>query len=141
MSIPRAELMAILIGLRSWYQRYYDEDRNATTVTVISDSQYAVRALTEWHVTWMKNGWRLNNGKPVNHIDIIQSILKEFIYNSRIDIHLIHVPRGTARSTDPLQRGNYEADRLAREIVKLNAKRLLDGDEQYIYPLELSQTG
>jgi len=41
------------------------------TVTLISDSNYVVRGMTEWVQNWIANDWQTSKKRPVKHADII----------------------------------------------------------------------
>ena len=40
-----------------------------------TDSNYSIKALTEWSKNWIKNGWKTTQGNNVENKDIIQNIL------------------------------------------------------------------
>ena len=40
--------------------------------TILTDSDYSIKALTVWTPNWARRGWRKPDGKPVLHQDIIQ---------------------------------------------------------------------
>jgi ribonuclease HI len=52
-----AELTAAIEGLR--------RTPHASQVTLISDSQYVVKGVTEWRKGWERRGWRNAKGEPV----------------------------------------------------------------------------
>lgn len=41
-----------------------------SSVTVITDSEYVKRGITEWIHTWEKSGWKTSEGKPVKNLDL-----------------------------------------------------------------------
>ncbi|MDT3766839.1 alpha/beta fold hydrolase [Gleimia hominis] len=47
---------------------------------IMADSQYVIKALTQWIHNWKRNGWRTASKKPVQNAELIQ----------RIDAHLQH---------------------------------------------------
>lgn len=62
----RQELTAILKGLQ-----------NLTcpcSVTIISDSQYAVNCINKWMEGWDRKGWTNSEGDPVSNRDILVQI-------------------------------------------------------------------
>lgn len=84
-------------------------------VHLYTDSEYCLKALTEWIPKyWIPNGWkRKDKGvlKPVKNLDIIQPLYR--LYSRRRDaVRLSHVSAHTRRS-DPLSVANAVADRLA----------------------------
>lgn len=60
-----AELEAILRVLAAVPAR--------SDVTVLTDSDYAVKALTVWQAGWRRNGWRNRAGAPVKNRDRIEA--------------------------------------------------------------------
>lgn len=63
------ELTAILEALRE------AQTIGAEAVSVWSDSQYSIDALTKWHWGWAKKGWVTSAGKPVANKPVIEEIL------------------------------------------------------------------
>ncbi|MFJ3922113.1 ribonuclease H [Streptomyces sp. NPDC090022] len=45
-----------------------------TAVEVRMDSQYAMKAVTQWLPAWKRNGWKTAAGKPVANRDLVESI-------------------------------------------------------------------
>lgn len=41
---------------------------------ILCDSQYAIKACTEWMPGWKRKGWRKADGKPVMNVEIIQAL-------------------------------------------------------------------
>ncbi|MBO6148572.1 MAG: ribonuclease HI [Lachnospiraceae bacterium] len=65
----RMELMGVIRGL--------EELKKPCRVTVISDSQYVVRAFNDhWIDGWIKRGWKREKNKPVLNTDLWQRLLK-----------------------------------------------------------------
>jgi len=67
---PRAtnnqgELTAVLELLRA-------TEGSDEPLHVLCDSQYAIKACTEWMAGWKRKGWRKADGKPVLNVEIIQ---------------------------------------------------------------------
>ena len=73
-------------------------------LVVVTDSMYALRAVTEWHVTWARNGWRTTAGTAVKNVQLIQSIVAKL--EQLPHVSMFHI-RGHIHA------GNIEADRLA----------------------------
>ncbi|WP_038057766.1 ribonuclease HI [Thermus amyloliquefaciens] len=65
----RMELTALLEGLRAL--------KEPCEVHLFSDSQYLVRALTEWLPAWQQRGLRKADGKPIENRDLWEAILEE----------------------------------------------------------------
>jgi ribonuclease HI len=43
-------------------------------VTVFTDSQYVQKGMTEWIISWKKNGWRTSDKTPVKNQDLWQRL-------------------------------------------------------------------
>jgi ribonuclease HI len=63
----KAELYAILRALPTQPQH----------LRIRTDSQYAIKSLTLWIITWRHNGWRTSNGKPVENRALIEAIAEQ----------------------------------------------------------------
>lgn len=48
----------------------------AAPMVIYSDSQYSIKALTQWHHGWRKNNWLTSAGKPVKNVDLIMDTLR-----------------------------------------------------------------
>ena len=64
----RMELMAVISGLESLAK--------ASKVTVVTDSQYVVKGMTEWIENWIAKNWRTSGKKPVKNIELWQRLLE-----------------------------------------------------------------
>ena len=93
-----AELHAILAALGA-IPRQQD-------VRILTDSQYAVKALNTWGPGWRRNGWMTRDGKPVQNREYLQLIGD--VIRDRSGSTLVEWVRGHAGH--PL---NEAADRLA----------------------------
>src|SRR3990167_8221602 len=69
-----AELYAIWKALHEL--QYIDPVNQINKYIIYSDSNYAIKCLTEWYHKWMKNGWKNANGKPVKNETLIRIILE-----------------------------------------------------------------
>lgn len=58
----RMELVSVINGLQSC--------KNYDKVSLYSDSQYVIKGLNEWLISWKKNGWKTANKKPVANQDL-----------------------------------------------------------------------
>lgn len=65
----RMEMMAVIEGLRALTR--------ATSVKVVSDSQYVVRGMSEWVPGWIRNGWRRGpkSKHAVKNVDLWQALV------------------------------------------------------------------
>lgn len=58
----KMELSAAIAGLNTL--------RPGAVVTMLGDSQYVIRGITEWMPGWKLRGWRAAGGKPVANIEL-----------------------------------------------------------------------
>lgn len=113
----RAELMAIYQAL-SWvtetslYEKF-DE------IQVCTDSEYSMKSLTLWSLSWVKNQWKNSQNQPVKNTDIIKPTLEVMnkLKQYGVQVHIRHVKAHTDRM-DFFADGNREVDRLAHECAK-----------------------
>ena len=61
------ELTAVLELLRATAQE-------SEPVHILCDSQYAIKACTEWLPGWKRKGWRKADGKPVMNVELLKEI-------------------------------------------------------------------
>ena len=101
----RAELTALLEALR--FAREICAGR--TTVTVYSDSQYAINCASKWGPAWKRKGWKRDSGEPLQNLDLIQPLV-ELWTSERWP--LVHV-RGHQTGSGPHVWGNNWVDRAA----------------------------
>lgn len=64
----RMELTAVIMALRHLDEIGLPSD--GEVVRVITDSEYVRRGVSEWIHTWLKNGWKTSNRKPVKNQDL-----------------------------------------------------------------------
>ncbi|MFD5552598.1 ribonuclease H [Streptomyces sp. NPDC127068] len=81
-----------------------------TPLEVRMDSQYAMKAVTQWLPGWKRKGWKTASGSPVANRDLIEHI--EDLLAGR-DVELVHVPAHQADG-DPL---NAIADQAASDAA------------------------
>jgi ribonuclease HI len=137
----RAELMAILEGLKgvdglhgvdgmkvdskidskidNKIDSKVDHD-SVISLTLYTDSEYAMKCITTWSATWKRNGWVNSKNQPVKHQDVIKAILEIYQALSRRrgwSISVRHVRSHTGK-TDAISRGNAEADELATNAAR-----------------------
>jgi ribonuclease HI len=111
----RAELYAIYRALKI----ILDEPKY-TKIKLYTDSNYAIKCLTEWGSNWEKNNWINSKKKSVENQDILKPLYKLYNLNKQ-KIDLIHVNSHTGKK-DFYSLGNAEADRLAIEGNKKSIK-------------------
>ncbi|WP_030208249.1 ribonuclease H [Streptomyces sp. NRRL S-87] len=62
------------IGELTALQRLLEAVEPGTALQVRMDSQYAMKAVTQWLPNWKRNGWKTAAGKPVANRELVQSI-------------------------------------------------------------------
>ena len=100
----RAELTALLESLR--FAR--DHGMNAS-VTVYSDSQYAINCASTWGPSWKRKGWKRDSGEALQNLDLIQPLVDLWMTGRW---SLVHV-RGHQTGSGPHVWGNNWVDRTA----------------------------
>ncbi len=101
----RAELYAIYTTIKC----ILDINELPKEVKVFTDSMYSIKSLTEWSLTWERNGWMTSKNTPVCNQDIIQPTLE--LIKTALKRHCqvtFHHVRGHSGNF-----GNDAADRLA----------------------------
>lgn len=101
-TISRMELRAILYAIKAI------EINTRTTVTIYSDSQYAVNTIKNKGFDWERG---LLVG--CDNYDIIDRIFQEIKIHKKTRIKLIWIPGHRKRFDDPIVQGNFIADYLA----------------------------
>ncbi|MFI8103845.1 ribonuclease H [Streptomyces sp. NPDC086023] len=62
------------VGELTALQRLLEAVPEGTALEVRMDSQYAMKAVTQWLPNWKRNGWRTAAGKPVANQELVQAI-------------------------------------------------------------------
>jgi len=62
----RMELTAVMMALRALKKL----TRTPKSITVLTDSQYVQRGITEWIHAWKNNSWKTSDRKPVKNQDL-----------------------------------------------------------------------
>ena len=99
-------------------------------IIIYSDSMYSIKCITSWSKTWIKNGWRGSNGKPVKNVECISKILDnlKIINNLDIEIEFVHVfshtvePKGISKDSSKYKMwlGNKIVDQLVQsKLIKI----------------------
>lgn len=107
------------------FQRAFHDIRTQhtphTTVTIYSDSAYAIQCISMWGPTWKSQGWKRktgSGGKPLEHLDVIRPLVDYWIDNKeRIVLKHIAAHQSAAKSVLYPYSGNALADKLAKEMA------------------------
>jgi ribonuclease HI len=92
----RMELQALLAAL--------DLVPDGTPATIYTDSNLAVKTLTEWAAGWKAKGWRRKTG-PVENLDLVQPLYEALLERPELTVRWIKAHAGN--------RWNEYADSLA----------------------------
>lgn len=95
----RAELLAIYKALQ------YAQTKNQVTV-IHSDSQLAVKTLTQYCKKWQQNGWKTASGNPVKNQDIVKPLIS--LYNDLPQVTIQWISR----------EHNQDADAVAKAMAR-----------------------
>ncbi|MBT2448908.1 ribonuclease HI [Streptomyces sp. ISL-43] len=77
------------VGELTALQRLLEAVSPGTAVQVRMDSQYAMKAVTQWLPAWKRNGWKTAAGKPVANRELVESI--DVLLTER-DVEFRYVP-------------------------------------------------
>ena len=114
----RAELTALLEAIRFALKR-------PETVTIYTDSMYAINCTSKWGPGWKRKGWKRDSGeppatgvagakpfyqtgKPLQNLDLVKQLVDLW----KPSVALVHV-RGHQTGTGPAVHGNNWVDRAA----------------------------
>ena len=87
-----------------------------TRMQVRMDSQYAMKAVTQWLPGWKRNGWKTAAGKPVANRELVERI--DELLTER-DVEFVYVPAHQVGG-DPL---NAIADQAASDAATTQRRR------------------
>ncbi|MEU9083804.1 ribonuclease H [Streptomyces sp. NPDC048357] len=77
------------IGELTALQRLLEAVAPGTAVEVRMDSQYAMKAVTQWLPGWKRNGWKTSSGQPVANRGLVEQI--DLLLADR-DVTFVYVP-------------------------------------------------
>lgn len=111
-----AELQAIIEAL------YISISANLKKVIIYSDSDYSIKSITLWGKSWMKNGWKKNDGSvPKNSKIIAEAMdLMARLKESGCVVKLMYIKAHNGFY------GNERADDLAKKASDLAEKNIID---------------
>lgn len=77
------------VGELTALQRLLEAVAPGTAVEVRMDSQYAMKAVTQWLPAWKRNGWKTSSGQPVANRELVEAI--DLLLGDR-DVTFVYVP-------------------------------------------------
>ncbi|MDR1033457.1 MAG: ribonuclease HI [Bifidobacteriaceae bacterium] len=128
-----AELTAVYVALQVY--------KDVENLKIMSDSNYAIKASSEWVKKWRQNGWRNSDDKPIANLAIIQAIYHEMemhrgivefewvkghngdLMNEKADTHA----RAAAESYKSNPAKEIQMPKVAKELVREKYAHLLRG--------------
>lgn len=102
----RAELTALLEAIRFASHR-------PESITIYTDSMYAINCTSKWGPGWARKGWKRDSGEPLQNLDLVKPLVALW----KPTIPLVHV-RGHQTGTGPAVHGNNWVDRAAVSAAK-----------------------
>lgn len=95
----RMEMMAVIRALQSL-------PAGPQSKTIITDSMYVYKGITEWRAGWKARDWKNSKKRPVLNMDLWKE-LDALLENNRVEFAWVRAHKG-----DP---GNEKADALANQ--------------------------
>lgn len=112
----KAELTAAIRALQLVYRRRI----RCKSISIYTDSKYAVQGLNEWIPQWRTNDYRTTKNRGVVNADLFRSLDDEVcsLQKFGISVKLNHVPRDKNRKADALSRlGAKKSDDPSCEVA------------------------
>lgn len=108
----RAELTALLRALEWAKEELITE--SGSTITIYTDSVYAMKCTTEWGPKWKRDGWTRSSGKPLENLDLVKPLVDLWQSENTADHTWVleHVP-GHSKKPGPEKHGNDWVDAAA----------------------------
>ncbi|KAI5925568.1 ribonuclease H-like domain-containing protein [Camillea tinctor] len=102
----RAEIEALAQALRI-IRRHLSDDLEMQEIRIRTDSEFLVKAMSEWMAGWRASGGRNARGQPVKHYAVLKALhdqLDEMTYgdDGGRDFRFWYVPREENREADAL---------------------------------------
>lgn len=121
---PRCELFAIIRAIQVFMaHNNVVKMSKEYNLTIYSDNQYAVYAMTKWIFGWQKRGWKKSNGKEIENPDLIKWLFNLKMFLDKYITFELKWVRAHRKGKDVPKKGtkeyqhfhgNDEADKLAK---------------------------
>lgn len=119
----QAELTALYNAYEIVYNNY--KLFNGVKTTIICDSEYAIKSITEWYKKWEKNNWKNSKKEEVKNKNLIQRILKlkDNCEKKGLNIWIQHInshqkePENKESLEWRLWNGNNRVDKMINELI------------------------
>ena len=111
----RAELSAIYQAVMTVQERNLWKE--ATKICFWTDSQYAIKCITEWGPGWEAKGWKKRDGKPIEHLDLLKPLIQlRAEKGAKFTLRYVEAHQSAVRSQQFPWRWNARADALAQGV-------------------------
>jgi ribonuclease HI len=97
---------------------------NSKQITIVSDSMYAIKCLTEWSKNWVRNNWKTAKGEAVKNDLILKRILElKNEVEQTVSIKFKHIHSHTVAPSDQASKeyllwyGNHKVDEMINQIL------------------------
>jgi ribonuclease HI len=96
-------------------------------IRLYSDSEYAIKSLTQYIGAWKRNGWKKADGKPVMNTDMIREIDELIQIITRTIVEILEFVHVRSHQSEPRDKntekwltwyGNDRADKMTGEILR-----------------------
>lgn len=109
----RAELSAIYQAAQIVQER--NLWKAADKICFYTDSQYAIKCITEWGPGWQAKGWKKRDGKPIEHLDLLKPLIQlKAEKGPKFSLRYVEAHQSAVRSQQFPWRWNSRADALAQ---------------------------
>lgn len=105
----RMEMQAAIEALQFWHQYGQGE-----SITLLTDSQYVIKGITEWVRNWRRKGWKTASGQPVLNRDLWERL--DALNNPAVRWEYVRGHSGEA--------GNERCDEIARVFAAGRSPKL-----------------
>lgn len=109
----RMEIMGVLKAIE------YALEIGGTDITVISDSQYVVKGLTQWSRAWERNNWMKKDGwdwVPVKNAELWRELVK---YRDKVKVEWVRGHNGN------------EFNEVADQLVRTEYRKVFGGEMKH----------
>lgn len=118
----KMELMGLLEALQ------YANDRSDEEFIILCDSEYAIKSVTLWISSWMRNGWVTTKKEPVKNIELMKDLYN--LYTTTFNVRIQHVDGHCGNG------GNELADALATNNARKFKKIIKEYDYELVYKVQ-----
>ncbi len=112
----RAEISAIYQAVQIVQEKNLWKEANK--ICFWTDSQYAIKCITEWGPGWQAKGWKKRDGKPIEHLDLLKPLIQlRAEKGPKFSLRYVEAHQSAVRSQQFPWRWNARADALAQSVT------------------------